>query len=192
MPNGCTESSTHTRTHTQARRRRSVRVNALVQGDRKLSPLPSSLPSPSFSFSLASAFLSLSLSLYLPPSSFVLSRTRTDGGLSRNDLCVPMCRNNRPLREKTRVVGTIVSRRGGGGDGGWWGWWWHNHQSQSFGEKAAGYLTSCYTPPPGVYDPLTAIMQPNLSYSNRISRYVRLFRWEDLSLSGFRVNDAAS
>lgn len=59
----------------------------------------------------------------------------------------------------------------------------HNHQSQSFGEKAAGYLTSCYTPPPGVYDPLTAIMQPNLSYSNRISRYVRLFRWEDLSLS---------
>lgn len=113
---------THTRTHTQARRRRSVRVNALVQGDRKLSPLPSSLPSPSFSFSLASAFLSLSL--YLPPSSFVLSRTRTDGGLSRNDLCVPMCRNNRPLREKTRVVGTIVSRRGGGGDGGWWGWWW--------------------------------------------------------------------
>lgn len=43
----------------------------------------------------------------------------------------------------------------------------HNHQSQSFGEKAAGYLTSCYTPPPGVYDPLTAIMQPNLSYSNR-------------------------
>lgn len=96
-----------------------------------------------------------------------------------------MCRNNRPLREKTRVVGTIVSRQ-----------WWvvvvvvvevasHNHQSQSFGEKAAGYLTSCYTPPPRVYDPLTAIMQPNLSLPlyNRVSRDVRLFRWEDLSLS---------
>lgn len=92
--------------HAQARGRRSVGVNALVQGDRKLSPLPSSLPSPSFSFSLASTFLSLPLVLRL-----VLSRTRTDGGLSRNDLCVPMCRNNRPLREKTRVVGTIVSRR---------------------------------------------------------------------------------
>lgn len=123
------------RAHAQARGRRSVRVNALVQGDRKLSPLPP------FSFFFLLSRLNLSLS---PSLSFrlLLSRTRTDGGLSRNDPCVPMCRNNRPLREKTRVVGTIVSRRRRRR----WRW---PRQSQSFGEKAAGYLiASCHTPPP--------------------------------------------
>lgn len=177
---------THTRTYTHIHKRADGEASEWTRlfretGNCRLFPPPS----------LLLLFLSLSPrpfspSPFLPPSlRLVLSRTRTDGGLSRNDLCVPMCRNNRPLREKTRVVGTIVSRQ-----------WWvvvvvvvevasHNHQSQSFGEKAAGYLTSCYTPPPRVYDPLTAIMQPNLSLPlyNRVSRDVRLFRWEDLSLS---------
>ena len=162
---------THTRTytHTQARRRRSVRVNALVQGDRKLSPLPSSLP--------------LSVS-------FCHGRVRTADfhatiSAFRCAAIIGRC--------ERKLVSLGQSFRGGG--------WWvvvvvvvvvvevevasHNHQSQSFGEKAAGYLTSCYTPPPRVYDPLTAIMQPNLSLPlyNRVSRDVRLFRWEDLSLS---------
>ena len=74
---------------------------------------------------------------------------------------------------------------GGGGGGGGLAQSPISVKTQSFGEKAAGYLTSCYTPPPRVYDPLTAIMQPNLSLPlyNRVSRDVRLFRWEDLSLS---------
>lgn len=113
---------THTHTHTSAQTEK--RQSERACSGRPETVASSLLPPFSFFFFLSRLGLSLSLSLYLPPSSFVLSRTRTDGGLSRNDLCVPMCRNNRPLREKTRVVGTIVSRRGGGGDGGWWGWWW--------------------------------------------------------------------
>lgn len=125
MPNGCTESSTHTRTHTQARRRRSVRVNALVQGDRKLSPLPSSLPSPSFSFSLASAFLSLSLSLsiFLPPLSFCHGRVRTADfhatiSAFRCAAIIGRCeRKLVSLGQSFRGVMVVVAVGGGGGGG---------------------------------------------------------------------------
>lgn len=166
------------------------------QSERACSGRPETVASsllPPFSFFFFLSRLGLSLPL---PSSLPLSVSFCHGRVRTADFHATISAFRCAAiigRCERKLVSLGQSFRGGG--------WWvvvvvvvvvvevevasHNHQSQSFGEKAAGYLTSCYTPPPRVYDPLTAIMQPNLSLPlyNRVSRDVRLFRWEDLSLS---------
>lgn len=122
------------------RAQRSGRVNACVQGDRKLSPLPS-LHSRSFSFSVSFAGSTMSASSL---SSCSVSFARTYGTvdfhatISAFRYCVAAIIG----RCERKLVLLGQSFAGGAAR------WPRIISAESFGEKAGGYLTRCYTPPP--------------------------------------------